>query len=103
MENSENKPPQKDQSGADMEPLNEFDQNHFYETDHIDQEVLAEKGRSSDDLTYQEISGTASLADRIAEEKKLQQKEIHEISENKDLPTEEDGRKLMDVGRAPDS
>jgi len=29
-----------------METLNEFDQNHFYESEHIDRDVLAEKDRS---------------------------------------------------------
>ena len=103
MENKSTNNPRKDQNGADMEALNEFDQNHFYESDHIDGDMLAEKDRSTEDLTYQEISGTASVADRLAEEKKLQNKEIHIVQENPDLPTEEDGRKLMDVGRAPDA
>lgn len=103
MENSSINPSKPDQGGTDMEPLNEFDQNHFYETDHIDKEVLAERDRSAEDLTYQEISGTASIADRMAEEELAKHVEPHEISENMDVPTAEDGKKLMDVGRAPDS
>ncbi|SOD15151.1 hypothetical protein [Pedobacter xixiisoli] len=102
MENASTNHPKKEQ-GADMEALNEFDQNHFYESDHISDDMLSEKDRSSEELTSQEISGTASLADRIAEEQQSQKKEIHTPKENTDLPTAEDGRKLMDVGRAPDS
>jgi hypothetical protein len=103
MENEDTKQPQKDGQGVDMEPINEFDQNHFYETDHIDKEHFAEQNRSKEDLGYQEISGTASIADRIADEEKLHQKEVHLPSKNQYTPTKEDGDKLMDVGRAPDS
>jgi len=103
MENASTNDPKKAQNGADMEALNEFDQNHFYESDHINDETLAEKDRSTEELTSQEISGTASLADRIAEEQQPQTKEIHTPKENPNLPTEEDGKTLMDVGRAPDS
>ena len=103
MENTETNPSPKDKEGADMEPLNEFDQNHFYETDHLDQVHFAEQNRSNEDIGYQEISGTASLADRIADEKKLLQPEIHLPSKNTLTPTKEDGERLMNVGRAPDS
>jgi hypothetical protein len=103
MENEETKLPQKDENGVDMEPINEFDQNHFYETSHLDQEHFAEQNRSQEDLAYQEISGTASLADRIADEEKIHQKEVHLPSKNQSLPTDEDGERLMNVGRAPDS
>lgn len=103
MENASTNNPKKDQKGADMEALNEFDQNHFYESDHISDDTLAEKDRSTEELTSQEISGTASIADRLAEEQQSQKKEIHTPTENPSLPTEEDGKTLMDVGRAPDS
>lgn len=99
----ENETPKQQNEPVDMEPINEFDQNHFYETDHIDREHFAEQNRSGEDLGYQEISGTASIADRIAEERKSHQVEPHLPSKNQYTPTKEDGDKLMDVGRAPDS
>ena len=77
MENEDTKLPQKEGQGVDMEPINEFDQNHFYETDHIDKEHFAEQNRSKEDLGYQEISGTASMADRVIEEET-----IHELIDN---------------------
>ncbi|RZJ77270.1 MAG: hypothetical protein EOO47_17305 [Flavobacterium sp.] len=103
MENASTNHPKKEQNAADMEALNEFDQNHFYESDHISDNTLAEKDRSTEELTSQEISGTASIADRLAEEQQSQKKEIHTPKENPKLPTAEDGKTLMDVGRAPDS
>ena len=103
MEKASANNPKKQEKGADMEALNEFDQNHFYESDHISEDMLAEKDRSAEELASQEISGTASLADRIAEEQQSQKKEVHRHKEQPDSPTEEDGRTLMDVGRAPDS
>ncbi len=100
MENSQENQSKKEQAGTDMEPVNEFDQNHFYDHDN----AFAEDLRSNEDLVYQEISGTASLADRIDEEKKLAQKEEHPHGERRrNEPTKADGETLMDVGRAPDS
>ena len=103
MEDQQGSSPNKKET--DMEPLNEFDQNHFYESDHIDSAAFAENNRSNEDLTYQEIGGTASLADRIADEKELEKKAIHPTHPRPSnaQPTKEDGEKLMDVGRAPDS
>lgn len=103
MENASTNHPKKEQNAADMEALNEFDQNHFYESDHISDNTLAEKDRSTEELTSQEISGTASIADRLAEEQQSQKIEIHTPKENPKIPTAEDGKTLMDVGRAPDS
>lgn len=103
MENTSANNPKKKQNGAELEALNEFDQNHFYENDQISNDTLAEKDRSNEELTRQEISGTASLADRLAEEHQSQQKELPKPAENPDLPTAADGKTLIDVGRAPDS
>jgi hypothetical protein len=102
MENPQANEPQKDSKGTDMEPLNDFDQNHFYDTDHIDSKAFSEHNRSNEDLGYQEISGTASLSDRIEEEAYINQKEIHFPVEHS-KPTKADGDVLMNVGRAPDS
>ncbi|MDQ8051707.1 MAG: hypothetical protein REI78_01715 [Pedobacter sp.] len=88
--------------GGDMEPLNEFDQNHFYDHKRLDKNAFGEQNRSEEDLGYQEISGTASLADRLAEEAQLQKKEVNYPKEHP-LPNETDGDTLMNVGRAPDS
>ncbi|TKC10690.1 hypothetical protein FA048_10970 [Pedobacter polaris] len=103
METEETKLPDNNKKELDMEPINEFDQNHFYETNHLDETHFAEQNRSEEDLGYQEISGTASLADRITEEEKLHQEEEHLPGKNQSTPTKEDGDKLMNVGRAPDS
>jgi hypothetical protein len=103
MENDETKPVQQEKTGLDMEAIQEFDQNHFYETNHLDHAHFAEQGRSKDDLGYQEISGTASISDRIADEEKQEQNEVHQQSNPSMRPTKEDGEKLMNVGRAPDS
>ncbi len=103
MENNEAKQSDKKKVGLDMEAINEFDQNHFYETDHLDQTHFAEQNRSKEDLAYQEISGTASIADRLSDEEKLNQKEVHEQVRESSPPTKEDGERLMNVGRAPDS
>jgi hypothetical protein len=101
MENQENKP-EKDKKEVDMEAINEFDQNHFYETDHLDKAHFAEQNRSTDDIGYQEISGTASIAGRLADEEKQHQVEL-KVPKPHPTPTAADGEKLMDVGRAPDS
>jgi hypothetical protein len=99
----ENHTPQKAQDGADMEPINDFDQNHFYETPAVDDTFLAEENRSEEELAHQEIDGTASLANRITAEKELEKEEVHPPSEHQSPPTAADGAKLMDVGRAPDA
>jgi hypothetical protein len=103
MENDKRQQPQHDATGLDMEAINEFDQNHFYETDHVDQAHFAEQNRSKEDLGYQEISGTASIADRLADEEKINQVEVTQPNKEFSSPTKEDGEKLMNVGRAPDA
>lgn len=101
MENQEENQHQKSK-GTDMEPINEFDQNHFYDKDHIDPKVFSEHNRSNEDLGYQEIAGTASLSDRMEEEEQLNHKEEHYPIDHP-TPTKADGETLMNVGRVPDS
>ena len=104
MEDTAANQSKKEQAGADMEPINEFDQNHFYDHDKIGSDAFSEDIRSNEDLVYQEISGTASLADRIEEERKLAQKQEHPHGEpRRNEPTKADGETLLNVGRAPDS
>jgi hypothetical protein len=52
----------------DMEPINEFDQNEFYDHDHFEPNDFNEQNRSSEHLASQEISGTASMSERLEEE-----------------------------------
>lgn len=93
------------QNGSDMEPISEFDQNHFYETNHIDEKTFNEDIRSNEPIVEQEISGTISVSDRIAQEEKAKNHPVqHEVNTKPSTtPTQEDGHKLMDVGRAPDA
>lgn len=53
------------------ETISEFDQNEFYNHHHFDRKDFDQHGRSSENLTNQEISGTASMSDRIAEEERI--------------------------------
>lgn len=102
MANEQENQPEK--KGTDMEPINEFDQNHFYESDHIDKKTFDEDIRSNEGLVEQEISGTVSISDRLAEEEQEKKPQHHQPNSRPDAePTQADGDKLMDVGRAPDS
>ncbi len=64
------------------ESISEFDQNQFYTHHHFDKERFYQRGRSNENLTSQEISGTASMADRVEEEKTIHELIDHSKSQN---------------------
>ena len=62
------------------EAISEFDQNQFYTHHHFDKGKFYQRERSNENLASQEISGTASMSDRVAEETT-----IHELIENSSI------------------
>ena len=66
------------------ESISEFDQNQFYTHHHFNKEQFYQRGRSSENLTSQEISGTASMSDRIEEETTIHDLVDHSKNNNFD-------------------